>query len=255
VDRPAPDPGGTPPEAPDRTVDDTGPSVVWTSVGVGVAGAGAALVVFGTAAGLQVLGVAAAAAGVSVLAAARSRPSGTGDDDPEAADEPGGGTAFAWSRFAPAMTLLTFVAAGTAAASLGLAIALVGLPLFGVPFAMIGALALAVALRFSPALRRRRVVVAPDGVTVELRGRSAHLPWATITAVDVGRPAPELAAMGGAITLRTLDHELPGADRLQRRLRALAAPYGPGADIALPVAGLRHDPGALLIALERGRPA
>lgn len=222
------------------------------TVAAGASGAGALLAAVATTPALSLLGVGVAAVGVAVLAARRSRPVGTGDDDPAAID--GVGLVFVWSRFAPAMTLLTFLAATTAAMALAQATLIVGLPMIAVVLVMVGVLALAVAVRFSLALRRREVVVAPAGVTVVVRGRRGFLPWATITAVDIGSPSAEFAAMGGAITLRTLDHELPGTDRLQRRLRALAAPYGPGADIALPVAGLRHDPGALLVALERSRP-
>ncbi len=96
MDGPAPAPGGPPPEAPDRALDDAHPSVVWTSVGVGLSGAGAALAVIGALPGLRVLGVAVGAAGVAVLAAAPSRPAGTGDEDPAVPAHPGVGPAIGW---------------------------------------------------------------------------------------------------------------------------------------------------------------
>lgn len=234
------------PEGPDESRR----AVIVTSVGAGVLVAGLALAVIGPVPALRWLGAAVAFVGVVVLAVPRTQPTGTGDE--EALSLHGRpGVAFVWSRFAPGMTVVTFVAAAAAAGAAGLVMVAISAFASGVFFALLGVFPLATVARFLPALRTRQVLVTPDGVVVQMRGERAELPWATITAVDVARPTPQAAAMGGAITLRTLEHDVPGPARLQRRLRTLARPYGAAADIALPVAGLRHDPGALLVALEQ----
>lgn len=234
--------------------DDTRSETTLTTAGVAAVLLGLAVVAIADPVPLRWLGTSVAALGVTLVGVPRTRPAGTGEEEPRGVTLPGGrpGAAFTWSRFAPGMTLVVLLASACSLAALGLVFLALGLAVLAVFFGLLGLMVVGLAARFLPTLRGRRLVLTAQGVVIEMRGERAELPWAAITAVDVGRPAPQAAAMGGAITLRTLEHEVPGPPGLQRRLRNLATPYGAGADVALPVAGLRHDPGALLVALERG---